>query len=79
MSDGDEREFLIRGLVGRDHEMQWHNDARFRASIEVLVTMLPAMVNGLALEADKNQEEQAMRVRELSERNPTTFRSRRRP
>lgn len=50
-------------LSGRMHEYQYNAD--FNAQVNLLVRLLPAMVNGMALEAEKGYQERQERIKVL--------------
>lgn len=61
MTNQDVHRHLIEGLVGDRHRDKWHHSPTFKAAVETLAGMLPAMVDGLARES----EQQDARVRQM--------------
>ena len=65
---------VVRWLVagGRtDHTALYHHSATFRHAVDTLVAMLPAMIDGLAADADRQDELRRLMQVEL-ERGPIT-------
>lgn len=54
---------LIEALVGREHAELYHTSASFHAAVHTLASMLPAMVGGLAEEAQRQDARSIARAR----------------
>lgn len=54
MDEHVRRRDLVSGLLGAEHAQQYRTSPTFHAMIDSLAAMLPAMVDGLAVDADKS-------------------------
>lgn len=65
---------LIRGLA-TPHEHAYNTNVHFRTALDMFAKMLPSMVNGLALEAARQEEAWVERYREVLGRpiNPRSW------
>ncbi len=54
--NSNHRHALVSGLIGDEHAHLYSTSASFKAGIDTLVLMLPAMIDGLASQANTNDE-----------------------
>jgi hypothetical protein len=64
-------EWLREGLVGLRHRELYLHNAEFHAQIDALNQMLPLMIDGLALQAEKVGDHQPAELVELQTAQPT--------
>ena len=58
-----QRNNLINGLVGEEHHGLYRNSATFHAQIEVIVRMLPTIIDALAVAAAEEEKRTADMIR----------------
>lgn len=61
MNDVERRRLLRGGLIG-DRENLWHTSVSFHSAIEHLVALLPSMIEGIAAQAQVDDERRAVQI-----------------